>query len=137
VLEQQHHQLQRRHNTPSPSCKDGQRSEQCRWVAWPFANFTLLSDQLANTSNRAILLSAGLISLLSDTDPEIQSYAITELNEVVPLFWAEISEVVAEMYVALVYLCFVTVCQLIVDPSGITARLCRNLHQLSHLNLVK
>jgi 26S proteasome regulatory subunit N2 len=45
--------------------------------------------------------TAGLISLLSDTDPEIQSYAIEELNEVVPMFWAEISEVVADMSVQL------------------------------------
>lgn len=41
--------------------------------------------------------AAGLISLLADPDPEIQSYAIEELNEVAPLYWAEISEVVAEI----------------------------------------
>jgi hypothetical protein len=40
---------------------------------------------------------AGLISLLQDSDPEIQSYAIQELDKVVGLYWAEISDHVVEM----------------------------------------
>lgn len=48
--------------------------------------------------DRLILLSiAGLISLLQDSDPEIQSYAIEELDNVVGLYWAEISDHVVEM----------------------------------------
>lgn len=40
---------------------------------------------------------AGLISLLQDSDPEIQSYAIEELDKVVGMYWAEISDHVVEM----------------------------------------
>ena len=40
---------------------------------------------------------AGLLSLLLDSDPEIQSYAIEELDKVVGLYWAEISDHVVEM----------------------------------------
>jgi hypothetical protein len=43
------------------------------------------------------LLAAGLISLLQDSDPEIQSYAIEELDKVVGMYWAEISDHVVEM----------------------------------------
>ncbi|KAJ9109707.1 hypothetical protein QFC19_001937 [Naganishia cerealis] len=41
--------------------------------------------------------AAGLISLLQDTDPEIQSYAIEELDRVAGLYWAEISDHVVEI----------------------------------------
>jgi hypothetical protein len=40
---------------------------------------------------------AGLISLLQDSDPEIQSYAIEGLDKVVGMYWAEISDHVVEM----------------------------------------
>lgn len=41
--------------------------------------------------------ASGILSLLADPDPEILAYAIEELNEVVSLYWAEISEHVAQM----------------------------------------
>lgn len=42
-------------------------------------------------------VTAGLIALLDDPDVEIRSYAIDELNNVVSLHWAEISEHIATM----------------------------------------
>ncbi|KAJ9113747.1 hypothetical protein QFC20_001772 [Naganishia adeliensis] len=41
--------------------------------------------------------AAGPISLLQDSDPEIQSYAIEELDKVVGMYWAEISDHVVEI----------------------------------------
>lgn len=56
-------------------------------------DLTFLEDSVPLT----LPLAAGLISLLQDSDPEIQSYAIEELDKVVGLYWAEISDHVVEM----------------------------------------
>jgi hypothetical protein len=89
---------------------------------------------IALTFAPPVVTPAGLISLLSDSDPEIQSYAIEELNEVVPMFWAEISEVVAEMCVDWL----VCVTDVNADRKRhITAKHCLNRRQPYHLNLAK
>jgi 26S proteasome regulatory subunit N2 len=36
--------------------------------------------------------ASGVLALLSDPDPQLQQYALAQLNALVPQFWAEISE---------------------------------------------
>lgn len=41
--------------------------------------------------------AAGLLSLLSEPEPELQAYAISELNANVHHFWAEIADNISNM----------------------------------------
>ena len=43
--------------------------------------------------------AAGVLALLSDPEPVLKQYALKALNQLVPQFWAEISEHIALMYV--------------------------------------
>lgn len=43
--------------------------------------------------------AAGVLALLSEPDPVFKQHALTALIPLVPQFWAEISEQVAEMFV--------------------------------------
>ena len=42
--------------------------------------------------------AAGALALLSDPEPLLKQYALKSLNQLVPQFWAEISEHIALMY---------------------------------------
>ena len=43
--------------------------------------------------------AAGVLALLSDPEAQLKQYALKALNQLVPQFWAEISEHIALMYV--------------------------------------
>lgn len=45
--------------------------------------------------------AAGVLALLSDPEPLLKQYALKALNQLVPQFWAEISEHIALMYVVM------------------------------------
>ena len=45
--------------------------------------------------------AAGVLALLSDPEAQLKQYALKALNQLVPQFWAEISEHIALMYVLL------------------------------------
>ena len=45
--------------------------------------------------------AAGVLALLSDPEPQLKQYALQALNQLVPQFWAEISEHIALMYVVM------------------------------------
>ena len=45
--------------------------------------------------------AAGVLALLSDPEPQLKQYALKALNQLVPQFWAEISEHIALMYVVM------------------------------------
>lgn len=48
-----------------------------------------------------LLLIAGVIALLDEQDDDLKVYALQKLNVIVDQFWAEISDAVSKMYVAL------------------------------------
>lgn len=50
-------------------------------------------------SLRADRSKAGTLALLYDEDQDLRSYAIQQLNTIVPVFWAEISEELARVCV--------------------------------------
>ena len=43
--------------------------------------------------------AAGVLALLQEPEPELKEHALKSLNALVPVFWAEISEEIALMYV--------------------------------------
>lgn len=43
------------------------------------------------------LLSAGILALLNEREPELKAFALRKLNNVVDEFWAEISDEVEKM----------------------------------------
>lgn len=43
--------------------------------------------------------AAGVLALLSEPDPVFKQHALKSLNDLVPRFWAEISEHIALMWV--------------------------------------
>ena len=45
--------------------------------------------------------AAGVLALLSDPEAQLKQYALKALNQLVPQFWAEISEHIALMYVVM------------------------------------
>ena len=58
----------------------------------------------ASTTSEAILtksthlpLTVGVVTLLDEEEPELQSYALKKLNEIVHNFWAEIADSVSKM----------------------------------------
>lgn len=51
---------------------------------------------------RAQTSAAGVLALLSESEPSLKQYALKALNPLVPQFWAEISEHIALMYVSYV-----------------------------------
>ena len=44
-----------------------------------------------------MLFKAGVLALLDEKEPELKSFALQKLNNVVDEFWAEISEAVEKM----------------------------------------
>lgn len=44
-----------------------------------------------------ITSAAGVVTLLDEPEPELQSYALTKLNELVDSFWAEIADSVSKI----------------------------------------
>lgn len=45
-------------------------------------------------------IAAGVLSLLDETDPQLQTQALEILAGIVDEFWAEISDYIGQMYVA-------------------------------------
>jgi hypothetical protein len=45
----------------------------------------------------SIIFIAGILALLDEREPELKSFALRKLNNVVDEFWAEISEAVEKM----------------------------------------
>lgn len=41
--------------------------------------------------------AVGIVSLLDEEEPELQSYALQKLNNIVDIFWAEIADSVSKM----------------------------------------
>ncbi len=50
--------------------------------------------------------AAGALALLSDPEPQLKQYALKALNQLVPQFWAEISEHIALMYAVILILIY-------------------------------
>jgi hypothetical protein len=46
-----------------------------------------------------LVSAAGLVGFLSEPDPELQSFALKQLDSQVDLLWTEIANSVGEMYV--------------------------------------
>ena len=44
-----------------------------------------------------IFISAGVLSLLDETEPQLKVFALEKLNKIVDVFWAEISEAIDKM----------------------------------------
>ena len=56
-----------------------------------------MSVSTMNYTSAGITSAAGVISLLSEPQPELKKFALNKLNLIVHEFWAEISDVVDKM----------------------------------------
>jgi hypothetical protein len=69
---------------------------------WPQNDHELLLRGTSGVDRTSVLTKgwlAGLLALLSENDPDLQTYALAKLNESVDLFWVEISDEIPKMWV--------------------------------------